>query len=293
MWLSDHLCLDLARYGGPSERRGASIPSSPSPRSLGWSTRPRLGTLVLCEALRPASVLAKTFATLDRICDGRLDIGLGAGWYEPDYTLIGMEMPPPKERLARLREAIDVCRGLLGGGPFTFDGALITERSTRTTIRVPCSDRRRRSWSAAKATGSWRSSPSWPTGGTPVGRGRLDAYRERLGVLERACEAIDRDPATVTRSLGLYALCGEDETDLARRFERLRALSPPGVLDAVDPRRVAERPPGRHRRAGRESKRKGWADLGIETLVVTTGAVPFAVTTIDDVELLATAIRER
>jgi hypothetical protein len=62
----------------------------------------------------------------------------------------------------------------------------------------------------------------------------LDAYRERLAVLERACEAVDRDPATVWRTLGLYALVGDDETDLRRRFERLRDLSPPGIKTLAD-----------------------------------------------------------
>ena len=51
----------------------------------------RLGTLVFCEALRPAAVLAKALATLDRVCGGRLDVGLGAGWYEPEYDAIGMD----------------------------------------------------------------------------------------------------------------------------------------------------------------------------------------------------------
>ena len=57
---------------------------------------------MFCEALRPASVLAKSLATLDRICGGRLDIGIGAGWYEPDYSLIGMDMPAAEGRLERL-----------------------------------------------------------------------------------------------------------------------------------------------------------------------------------------------
>src|SRR5262249_20802914 len=77
---------------------------------------PRLGTLVLCEALRPPAVLAHTLASLDRACGGRLDIGLGAGWYEPDYAAIGMAMPSPGVRLARLREATLIVRDLLDGG---------------------------------------------------------------------------------------------------------------------------------------------------------------------------------
>ena len=188
----------------------------------------------MCEALRPASVLAKTLATLDRICDGRLDVGLGAGWYEPDYTLIGMDVPVAQGTArAPARGDRGVPRLVRAADRSRSTGAT-TARSRRTEpSRARCSDRRRRSSSAAKGdrllalvaelADGWNTCWVW----TP------DAYRERLGVLERACEAIGRDPATVTRSLGLYALCGEDEADLARRFERLRALSPPGVLDAV------------------------------------------------------------
>ena len=84
----------------------------------------RLGTLVLCEALRPATVLAKALASLDRITGGRLDVGLGAGWYEPEYAAIGMDFPSPGVRLARLAEAVEIVTELLGagGGPCTFDG---------------------------------------------------------------------------------------------------------------------------------------------------------------------------
>jgi alkanesulfonate monooxygenase SsuD/methylene tetrahydromethanopterin reductase-like flavin-dependent oxidoreductase (luciferase family) len=118
----------------------------------------------------------------------------------------------------------------------------------------------------------------------------VDGYRDRLGVLERACERVGREPATVTRSLGLYALCGEDDADLARRFERLASLSPSGVLDGIS------------LDAWREGRLVGtvdevreqvaeWEELGVETLVVCPGAVPFAVTSVDDVELLAHAVR--
>ena len=109
--------------------------------------------------------------------------------------------------------------------------------------------RPRRSSSGARATACSRWSPSSPTAGTRCGRGRPTAYRERVDVLERACERVGRDPATVCRSLGLYALCGEDEDDLRRRFDRLvRAM--PGVLGGHDARRVARGSPRGHGRAG-------------------------------------------
>ena len=116
-----------------------------------------------------------------------------------------------------------------------------------------------------------------------------EAYAERVGVLERECERVDRDPATVWRSLGLYALCGEDEADLQRRFERLQANSPPGVLDHVslDQWRVG-------RLVGtvdqvREQVAE-WESLGVETLMLGVGSVPFHVSTPDDVSLLGHAL---
>src|SRR3954471_17593158 len=116
------LVLDIAKYGGNAQPHGIYEPLVTLAALARTVTRPRLGTLVACEALRPASVLAKALATLDRICAGRLDVGLGAGWYAPEYEAVGLAFPPPGERLARLAEAVEVVRGLLGGGPLTFDG---------------------------------------------------------------------------------------------------------------------------------------------------------------------------
>src|SRR4051794_33553003 len=122
VWLSDHLFLDLAKYGGSDAREGCYEPLVTLAALARELPDVRLGTLVLLEALRPAPVLAKSLATLDRVCDGRLDVGLGAGWYEPDYEAIGLAMPPPGERLARLREAVEIVSGMLGGETVTYAG---------------------------------------------------------------------------------------------------------------------------------------------------------------------------
>jgi alkanesulfonate monooxygenase SsuD/methylene tetrahydromethanopterin reductase-like flavin-dependent oxidoreductase (luciferase family) len=86
----------------------------------------------------------------------------------------------------------------------------------------------------------------------------------------------------------LYALCGEDERDLARRFERLKASTPGGVLSGVtlDEWRVG-RLVGTVDQVAEQLDT--WGDLGVETLVLGVGAVPFQVVSLDDVELLAAA----
>lgn len=289
LWLSDHLFLDVAKYGGPPDREGCLDPIVALAALAGEVARVRLGTLVLCEAFRPAAVLAKALASLDVVCDGRLDVGIGAGWYEPEYAAIGMEMPAPGERLARLREAVHVLRGLLGGGPCTFDGVhhradgAVNQPAARQqpspAITIGGKGDRLLSLVAELADG-WNTCWVW----TP------EAYRERLEVLDRACDRFGRDPASITRSLGLYALCGEDDDDLARRFERLRALTPPGVLDGVSLDQWREgRLVGTVEQVGEQAET--WARHGVETLIVGLGAVPFAVTALDDLEMVARAVR--
>ncbi|MGQ0805966.1 MAG: LLM class flavin-dependent oxidoreductase [Actinomycetota bacterium] len=288
LWLSDHLFLDIGKYGGPSHPQGAFEPLVTLAALARHVTRPRLGTLVVCEALRPAAVLAKALATLDRIAGGRLDVGLGAGWYEPEYEAIGMKMPSPRERLHRLEEAVEIVKGLLGGGPLTLDGRhhrAIAARNLPPALQEPRprvflggkGDRLLR-LVAGHADG-WNTCWTW----TPAD------YRGRLDVLERACEKVGRDPATVWRTLGLYALCGEDRADLERRFERMRDLMPAGVVtEPLDEWRTG-------RLVGtvdevREQAKEWGDDLRVETLIVGAGPLPFSVAAHDDVELLAHAL---
>jgi alkanesulfonate monooxygenase SsuD/methylene tetrahydromethanopterin reductase-like flavin-dependent oxidoreductase (luciferase family) len=284
VWLSDHLFLDLGKYGGPDRREACFDPIVTLAALARAVPDVRLGTLVLLEALRPAAVLAKALATLDCVSGGRLDVGIGAGWYEPEYAALGMEMPRAGTRLHRLAEAVEIVKGLLGGGPLTYEGAhhvAVDATNRPPAVQQPRprvfvggkGDRLLRL--AARHADGWNTCWAW----TP------DAYRERRRVLDDACEAVGRDPATMWRTLGLYALCGEDEHDLARRFERLREVSPKGVLDGVD---LAAFRQGRLVGTVDEVREQvaTWAELGVDTLILGAGAVPFQVSTADDVELL-------
>ena len=284
VWLSDHLFLDLGKYGGSTRREGCFDPIVSLAALARAVPRVRVGTLVLLEALRPAAVLAKALATLDRVSGGRLDVGLGAGWYEPEYHELGREMPGPGARLDRLVDAIEVVKGLLGGGPFDYDGRHHRVRDAsnlppaiqqpRPRVFVGGKGDRLLRLAAQRADG-WNTCWVW----TP------DAYRERLAVLDDACARAGRDPATMWRTLGLYALCGEDECDLQRRFERLSTSSPPGVMDGVDLDTF---------RTGRlvgtveqvRAQLETWRELGVDTVVLGAGAVPFQASAPDDVDLL-------
>jgi probable F420-dependent oxidoreductase len=84
--------------------------------------RLRVGPLVLGNDYKHPVVLAREMATLDLLSEGRLELGIGAGWMTVDYERAGMTLDRPGVRIARLAESITILKGLFGPGPFTFHG---------------------------------------------------------------------------------------------------------------------------------------------------------------------------
>jgi probable F420-dependent oxidoreductase len=82
----------------------------------------RLGTFVFNNDLRHPVVLAQELATLDRLSDGRLEIGIGAGWNKPEYESAGIPYDPGAARIDRLAESITIMKGLFADGPIDFEG---------------------------------------------------------------------------------------------------------------------------------------------------------------------------
>jgi alkanesulfonate monooxygenase SsuD/methylene tetrahydromethanopterin reductase-like flavin-dependent oxidoreductase (luciferase family) len=235
--------------------------------------------------------LAKAIAASDRISGGRIDLGLGAGWYGPDYDAVGMTMPRPGERIDRLDEYVSVVTAMLHHrAPVTFAGrhhsvaGAVNDpppRQDRLPVFVGGRGDRLLGLVARHGVG-WNTCWALTT----------DAYRARVAVLDRACERHGRSRADIWQSIGLYALCGENERDLQQRFDRMVAATPAGVLDGMTLERWRE---GRLVGTVEQVREQAgeWADLGVETIIVGNGAVPFQMTDLDDIALLASALVER
>ncbi len=86
------------------------------------TTKVRIGSLVFDNDYRHPVVLAKEAATLDLLSDGRLDLGLGAGWMKSDYDQSGIQYDSPGRRIERLEEGLKIIKGILAGGKFSFTG---------------------------------------------------------------------------------------------------------------------------------------------------------------------------
>jgi probable F420-dependent oxidoreductase len=84
--------------------------------------RLRVGTMVLCNDFRHPAIVAHEAATLHQLSGGRFELGLGAGWYQPEYEAAGIGFDPPGQRISRLEESIAIISGLLDRHPVRHQG---------------------------------------------------------------------------------------------------------------------------------------------------------------------------
>ena len=197
VWLSDHFF-----YRGPDtpvgEETGYHEAWTLLSALAATTTRVRLGTLVLATSFRPAGLLARMAATADDVAAGRLMLGLGCGWHEPEYDAFGY---PFDHRVGRFEETLQILVPLLRGDRVTAggrwqgvrDAAILPRPEHRIPILVAAKGERMCRLTA-------RHADAWQTAwfGLPDER-----FRTRRAVFEDACAAEGRDPATVEVTVGI------------------------------------------------------------------------------------------
>jgi alkanesulfonate monooxygenase SsuD/methylene tetrahydromethanopterin reductase-like flavin-dependent oxidoreductase (luciferase family) len=197
VWVCDHLISGPP--GRPVEgiHEGWTILSA-----LAASTsRVELGQLVVCASFRNPALLAKMAATADAVSGGRLILGLGAGWYDPEYAAFGY---PTDHRVGRFEEALQIIGPLLRGESVAFAGHY---HQVRDAMLLPPPDRPIPILVAAKGPRmlqlTARYADAWNTAwfGYPD-----DRLRQRLADLETALAAEGRDPASLRRTVGMHVL---------------------------------------------------------------------------------------
>lgn len=241
VWVSDHFFRFLGRPEAKPELFGALEPLATLAALATATDRIRLGTLVLCAAFRHPALVAKSAATIDRLSGGRLELGLGAGWYEPEFQAIGVPFGSARERLTKLEDAAKlVAAALESSGPITHETP--TWRF-ENYANEPGSLQRPRPPIWIGGNGGpvlMRVVASAADGWNTVWRFSLDGYEARLARLRRACGAVGRDPASVRLSVGQYCLIGRTHADVERAWDRARRSAPANLFDDVPLARFAE-----------------------------------------------------
>lgn len=157
--------------------------------------RIRLGTMVLGNTFRHPAVVANMAATLDNICGGRLELGIGAGWMQAEHDGYGIALPVPRERIERLDEALQVVKLLHGERRSNFEGQHYQLRDAicepkpiqrpHTRLVVGGGGERRTLRVVAKHADEWN------------GEASPSQMKHKIAVLHEHCRAVGRDPAEI------------------------------------------------------------------------------------------------
>jgi F420-dependent oxidoreductase-like protein len=222
-----------------SDRTGPCLEGWITLAALAQATnRLRLGVLVTGNPYRHPSVLANMAATLDVVSNGRLELGIGAGWNQEESDALGIDLPALKERFDRFDEALEVITRLLRDEVSDFEGSYYQLRGARCEpkpvqrphppICIGGRGERRTLRSVARFAQHW----NYPGG--PV-----EEFVTKLDVLRKHCDELGRDPSEITVSTHLRG--GTDElVDQAKRYGDagldlgIVYLSPPHTPDVLD-----------------------------------------------------------
>jgi F420-dependent oxidoreductase-like protein len=209
--------------------------------------RVRLGQMCTCMSYRNPAYLAKVAATVDIVSEGRVEMGIGAGWYEHEWRAYGYGFPRPGERLARLREGVEIFRQMWTTGTATLDGKHYQVDGARC-YPLPLQ--------GTSSPGSRDNGiPMWVAGGgekvtlriaaeyadyTNFG-GSLEEFEHKSEVLRGHCRDVGRNFEEIVRSADYDVVIGHDEGEIEDRMAQIRDhMVRGGISEARADRRMRD-----------------------------------------------------
>jgi F420-dependent oxidoreductase-like protein len=197
------------------------------------TTRIRLGTLVSPVTFRHPGSFAKVVTTVDEMSGGRVEVGVGAGWNDPEHSQLGLPFPEIGERADLMEDELAILHGLWEEPDgWSFKGRQVSIKDAsfnpkpvqrpHPPIIVGGEGRPRSLRLAARYADEYNMSNSGP-----------ERVMEAWAALDDECRKIGRDPATIRRSAMVGFLIGADEAELGRRVKALLAMVGEAGTDAV------------------------------------------------------------
>jgi alkanesulfonate monooxygenase SsuD/methylene tetrahydromethanopterin reductase-like flavin-dependent oxidoreductase (luciferase family) len=196
----DHLYESPSRDG-----QGQSYESQAVLAAMAVETRTiRIGCYVFCMGFRNPAILAKALTTIDHLSHGRLQVGLGAGWHQPEHLAFNVPLPSAKERLDKLSEGARIIRRMFTQESTTFDGKHFKVTNVHNIpqpvqARIPIiigGGGEQRTLQIAALHGD----------GSNITYQTPEVFERKMDVLTQWCEKSGRDPASIDRSVQLHFL---------------------------------------------------------------------------------------
>jgi F420-dependent oxidoreductase-like protein len=182
------------------------------------TTRARLGQLVTCQGYRNPAYLAKMAACVDVMSGGRVEVGLGAGWFEAEHAAYGYPFPRIRERLDRMAEAAQILRRMWTEERASFAGRYYTVNGAINEPK-PLQHPHPRLWIGGTGEKVLLRAVAAHADGWNYNRAPAD-FDHKRDVLRRHCDAVGRDPAAITISVERMGVCLDDAGGLADWLRR-------------------------------------------------------------------------
>ncbi|MDE0675202.1 MAG: LLM class flavin-dependent oxidoreductase [bacterium] len=162
------------------------------------TSRIRLGVLVSSNVLRHPALLAQEAITVDHVSQGRVEVGVGCGWFEEEHERFGIPLFEPGERVDRFSEAMEIIELLLRGETVSYQGEhyQLSEAKLRPyPVQLPRPPLTLAAHQPRMIRICARYADRWNSSGTP------EEMAERNRLLDEACDKIGRDPKEILRSM--------------------------------------------------------------------------------------------
>ena len=264
LWRSDHFFSLSGHHDRPALECWTSLTALAQ-----RSQRIRFGPLVSPMTFRHPALLARMAAAVDGLSDGRLVLGVGAGWNDSEHAAFGITLPALKERFDRLEEGIAVIKALWSGGTVDFDGRYYPLRGASALPRpiqkpappllIGGDGELRLLRIVAQHADEWNSHAPGP-----------EAYRAKRARLEEHCRAVGRDPNAIHRSWMGGILIGRDRSEVLEKGRWFHSFL--GPLAGGSPGAVPEVLRQRHWLVGTPDEVAGqvdaWSAVGVERVML-------------------------
>ncbi len=184
--------------------------------------RIRLGTMVSPATFRHPSLLAKMVTTADHISGGRVELGMGAGWFEREHSAYGFDFPPTRERIKILAEQLEIVHGEWSEAEFTFDGAYYSLEGLHALPRPVQQPQPPLIIGGSGGPKSLALAARWAEEYNTVFPS-VEEARSRRSALDEALRAVGRSPDGYTFSMMTTCIVGGDEPELRQRVQNVLA----------------------------------------------------------------------
>jgi F420-dependent oxidoreductase-like protein len=219
VWIMDHLIWKGNQL--PFNEKGSVLESWTILSALASLTRKiRLGTLVLCNSYRNPTLLAKMASTLDNISNGRLELGMGAGWHKEEYVAYGFPFPEVKHRIMQLREALIIIKKMWAEKKPSFQGRYYNIKGAICEPK-PLQKPHPPLWIGGAGEKLMLKVVAELADGYNVGVSPQD-FGRKMRILKKYCKRVNRDFNAIQKSWVGEVIVDEDEDTLARKIEALK-----------------------------------------------------------------------